>query len=94
MSEELLMRRVRDLANSDVVALIAKSDQYMSALYPPESNHAEPLAALIGDDSVFFAGYIGVKARFTLSGRWPQPGKRARNNQPIDQCIEQVLGSR
>ncbi len=59
MSEELVMRRIRDLTNSDVVALVAKSDQYMSTLYPPESNHAEPLAALVGDDSAFFAGYIG-----------------------------------
>jgi len=59
MSEELVMRRIRDLTNSDVVALVAKSDQYMSTLYPPESNHAEPLVALVGDDSAFFAGYIG-----------------------------------
>lgn len=59
MSEELEMRRVRDLTNSDVLALVATSDQYMSALYPPESNHAEPLAALVGEDSAFFAGYIG-----------------------------------
>jgi putative acetyltransferase len=61
MSEELEMRRVRDLTNSDVVALVAKSDQYLSALYPAESNHAEPLAALMGEDSAFFAGYIGEK---------------------------------
>jgi len=61
MSEELEMRRVLDLTNSEVVALVAKSDEYMSALYPPESNHAEPLAALVGEDSAFFAGYVGEK---------------------------------
>ena len=59
MSEELVMRRVRDLTNSDVVAMVAKSDEFMSALYPPESNHAEPLEALVGEKSAFFAGYIG-----------------------------------
>ena len=53
MSEELEMRQVWDLTNSDVVALVAKSDQYLSALYPAESNHAEPLAALMGEDSAF-----------------------------------------
>jgi len=61
MSEEMEMRRVRDLTNSDVVALVAKSDLYLSDLYPPESNHAEPLEALVGEDSAFFAGYIGEK---------------------------------
>jgi len=40
-----------------------------------------------------FAGYIGVNVRLALRGPGPQPGKRARNNQAIDQCIEQVLGS-
>jgi len=59
MSEELEMRRVRDLTNSDLVALVAKSDQYMSALYPPESNHAEPLEGFVGEDSAFFSGYLG-----------------------------------
>ena len=37
---------------------MARSDEYLSSLYPPESNHAEPLEALIGDDSAFFVAYM------------------------------------
>jgi putative acetyltransferase len=59
MSEKLKMRRVWNLDDSDVLALVAKSDEYLSSLYPPESNHAEPLHALVGEDSAFFAGYVG-----------------------------------
>lgn len=53
------MQRVRDLDDPDVLAIVAKSDDYLSSLYPPESNHAEPLQALVGEDSAFFAGYVG-----------------------------------
>lgn len=52
------MRRVRSLNDPDVLSLVAKSDDYLSSLYPPESNHAEPLDALVGEGSVFFAGYV------------------------------------
>jgi len=59
MSERFEMRRVWDLDDSDVLSLVAKSDEYLSSLYPPESNNAEALEALIGGDSVFYAGYVG-----------------------------------
>jgi len=59
MSEKLRMERIRDLDDPDVLALVAKSDKYLSSLYPAESNHAEPLHVLIGEDSAFFAGYVG-----------------------------------
>jgi len=59
MSEKLRMQRVWDLDDPDVLALVAKSDEYLSALYPPESNHAEPLHVLVSEDSAFFAGYVG-----------------------------------
>ena len=58
MSDKMEMRRVWDFNDSDVLSLVAKSDEYLSTLYPPESNHAEPLDALVGEDSAFFAGYI------------------------------------
>lgn len=58
MSAKLIMRRIWDLSDSKVTSLVAKSDEYLSSLYPPESNHAEPLEALIGEDSAFFVGYI------------------------------------
>lgn len=57
--EQLKMRRVRDLDDLEVSRLVAQSDEYLSSLYPPESNHAEPLEALISNDSAFFAGYLG-----------------------------------
>ena len=59
MSEKLEIRRVWDLNDLDVASLVAKSDEYLSSLYPPESNHAEPLEVLVGEDSAFFTGYIG-----------------------------------
>ena len=59
MAEKLKMKRVWNLDDPGVLALVAKSDEYLSALYPPESNHAEPLHVLVGDDSAFFAGYVG-----------------------------------
>lgn len=52
------MRRVRDITDPDIARLVAKSDKYLSSLYPPESNHAAPLETLVGEDSAFFAGYI------------------------------------
>jgi putative acetyltransferase len=58
MSEKLELRRIWDLNNSGVLSLLVKSDEYLSSLYPPESNHAEPLEALVGEDSAFFAGYL------------------------------------
>lgn len=52
------IRRIIDTNDSEILALVAKSDEYLSSLYPPESNHAEPLEALIAADSVLFVGYI------------------------------------
>ena len=53
------IRRVFDTTDPELVALVARSDEYLSGLYPPESNHAEPLDALVADDASFFAGYVG-----------------------------------
>lgn len=50
--------RVRDIEDVQLVALIAKSDEHLSALYPPESNHAVPLESLISEPAAFFACYI------------------------------------
>lgn len=59
MSETLRLQRIFNLNDADILALVAKSDRYLSSLYPPESNHAEPLQALVGGNSAFFAGYLG-----------------------------------
>ncbi len=42
-----------------MTALVAKSDEYLSSLYPPESNHAESLDVLVTGNSAFFVGYLG-----------------------------------
>lgn len=52
------IRRVQRTDDSRLAALVAKSDEYLSGLYPPESNHAEPLDALVADDCAFFACYV------------------------------------
>ena len=55
---QMEIRRVFDISDLELVALVASSDEYLSGLYPPESNHAEPLDALVADDAAFFAGHI------------------------------------
>ena len=52
------IHRVQEIEDPGLVALVARSDAYLSALYPPESNHAVPLESLLSKDSAFFAGYI------------------------------------
>jgi putative acetyltransferase len=41
--------------------LIALSDQYMEALYPPESNHLESVSALKASNGAFLGGFIDGK---------------------------------
>ena len=52
---------MRDTGDPDVVKLVAKSDEYLSSLYPPESNNAENLDVLVGKNSAFFVGYLGAE---------------------------------
>lgn len=52
------IRRITTLADPEVIELVARSDAYLDALYPPESNHAEPLETLISETSAFFAAYL------------------------------------
>ena len=53
------IRRLLGTPNSAVVAVVEQSDQYLESLYPPESNHAEPLEALLEENSAFFVCYVG-----------------------------------
>ena len=52
------IRRIREATDPELLRLIAKSDEYLSGLYPPESNHAEALDSLLSRDAAFFACYI------------------------------------
>ncbi len=52
------IRRLSDSNDPKVLSLVADSDAYLSALYPPESNHAEPLQQLVSGNSAFFGGYV------------------------------------
>lgn len=69
MTEPLNIQRVDNPHDSDLLALVKKSDDYLSVLYPPDSNHAEPLEALMGEQAAFFVGHaddqlvacVGVK---------------------------------
>ncbi len=53
----LRLSRVRRTDDRGVAALLARSDRFHSALYPPESIHATPLAAFLRDAGAFYAGY-------------------------------------
>jgi putative acetyltransferase len=59
MTRDLEIRRIRVLDDPAIVALVARSDEYLGSLYPTESNHAVPLSALSSDDAAFFAAYLG-----------------------------------
>ena len=52
------LRRLRTASDPAVVALVAESDTYLEALYPPESNHAESLESLVHRQCAFFVGTI------------------------------------
>ena len=54
--------RIYDVSDEGVRALVEKSDRYLSGLYPPESNHAEPLDVLTAAGSAFFGVYDDGRA--------------------------------
>lgn len=58
MTVEPEIRRVTTLDDPAIVELVARSDAYLDSLYPPESNFAEPLEALICEPSTFYAAYL------------------------------------
>ena len=57
----LEIRRLRDTNDSEVATLVAKSDEYLSVLYPPESNHSEETEALVRKNSNFYVCRIGAQ---------------------------------
>ena len=59
MKQAMQVQRVDAVGDPALDELIRQSDEYLASLYPPESNHTEPLAALISDTSAFFKGVIG-----------------------------------
>ncbi|MEM7763357.1 MAG: GNAT family N-acetyltransferase [Pseudomonadota bacterium] len=52
------IRRLHDPNNVALISLVKQSDVYLESLYPPESNHAQPIAALMTDDAAFFGAYV------------------------------------
>ena len=54
-----LLRRIREAGDPAISALLESSDDFHSALYPPESIHTVPLAAFLNDSGAFFAAYRG-----------------------------------
>ncbi len=62
MAENFDIRRVRNVLDADIQSLVEQSDAYLSTLYPPESNHAEPLDVLTADDAAFFGVYNAGRA--------------------------------
>ena len=58
MSQGVDIREVSAVDAARIRKLVARSDAYLSALYPPQSNHAEPLDALLGPDAVFLVADV------------------------------------
>lgn len=61
MRKELRIELADDPADPELVSLVSKSDEYLSALYPPESNHAESISELFENDASLFLGYADEK---------------------------------
>lgn len=59
MKQTLRIELASDPADAELVSLVSKSDEYLSALYPPESNHAESISVLLENDASLFLGYAG-----------------------------------
>jgi len=57
---DVTVRRVSP-ENPDLGLLIALSDEYLSKLYPAESNHLESLAGLAAPNVVVLGAYVGRK---------------------------------
>ena len=62
MRDRFELQRIVSAEDARVIHLVNASDAYLQALYPPESNHAEPLDVLVGRSSAFFAGFLGESA--------------------------------
>jgi len=58
----------------DVVALIAASDAYLRALYPPASNHLVDVDGLASVDTVFLVARRSQSALGTIAFRVLEPG--------------------
>jgi putative acetyltransferase len=72
---DMTVRRV-SAQESGLARLIRLSDEYMAALYPPDSNYLESLAALAEPHVAVFGGYVGSElaacvAVKLLDDGWP-----------------------
>jgi len=56
----VIVRRV-SAHDAALARLVALSDEYMADLYPPESNHLEPVAKLAAPNVVVFGAYAGAE---------------------------------
>ena len=53
----MLIIKPVDPARTEVIGLIEQLDDYQSSLYPPESNHLDPLDELVKSNTYFLAAY-------------------------------------
>ncbi len=58
MYESFKIELAHDPADPALNSIVARSDEYLRALYPPESNHTESIETLMGSDSSLFLGYL------------------------------------
>ena len=59
------LKRV-DPAQSDVMDLIRQLDEYQESMYPPESNHLDPIDELSKPNVVFLAAYLFTEKMFIV----------------------------
>jgi putative acetyltransferase len=58
-SEDIISIRPADPRTPPIQKMISELDDYQAALYPPESNHLEPVDKLISPEYFFIAAWKG-----------------------------------
>ena len=73
--EETISIRSADPRTPPIQKLISDLDEYQAALYPPESNHLEPVDKLVSPEYFFIAAWkgqdvLGIASFRRVSGRY------------------------
>jgi putative acetyltransferase len=84
-----IIRRQRP-DHPQVVALLARLDDYLASLYPPEANHILDVRALLAPEVDFFAAWSGDEVVGTAAVR-RMPGEPATDGEPYGEVKRMMV---
>jgi putative acetyltransferase len=84
-----IIRRQRP-DHPQVVALLARLDEYLSSLYPPEANHILDVRALLAPEVDFFAAWSAEQVVATAGVR-RMPGEPATDGRPYGEIKRMMV---